>query len=169
MPKLQEFDGAMINWTIRVKAAGAMSVSAALDEGADYMRKYIAEDSPTLTSWHEQKNAINGYPYGSRIGNANPGIGPVQDNPGNMFRSVQAEDARVTSTKISGKFGWIENQEEYFKQQDAGTYGVGKKIGMGLINKGNKTLQNFGAMVAAEEKLRSAGKANGFKISGSGN
>lgn len=168
MPNLQDFRGAMINWTIKVKAAGAMAVSAALDEGADYMREHIAEGSPTGTSWHEQKNAINGYPYGSRIGNANPGIGPVQDNPGTMFRSVQAEDAKVTNTKISGKFGWIKNREDYFAQQDAGTYGVGKNVGMGLINKGKKTVHNVGAKIVVEEKLRSSAKANGFSVSGTG-
>jgi hypothetical protein len=173
VPKLTEFNGAMINWTIKVKAAGAMSVSEALDDGAAYMRKFIAADSPTDTPWHALKNAENGYPGGSRMGNQVGGPNgnwEVHPDAGNMFRSVQAENAKVSKSEISGRFGWIANQEDYFVQQDAGNYGVGSKVGMGLINKkrGKKVLQNLGAAVSAEETLRTAAKQNGFKLSGNG-
>lgn len=171
MPKLQEFATYTTEWTIKIKKAGAMSVSAALDEGAAYMRQYIAEGSPTGSDWHTMKNEANGYSEGARIGNTDSRW-TTQPDAGNMFRSVQAEDALVERNKISGRFGWIKNQEEYFAKQDAGNYGVGMQKGMGLINKKQNTskgvIQKLGATIAAEETLRQQAKLNGFKISGGG-
>ena len=172
MPKLAEFDGFAMDYAIRAKAVAATAVSAALDAGAAYMREYIAGGSPTGSSWHDLKNEANGYPAGSRMGNTNPALGATHADAGNMFRSVQAEDARVTSDTISGRFGWIGNQQDYFLQQDSGHYKVGKQTGMGLLNKAERSskgvLQEIGAAVAAEEKLRSEARAGGFKITGGG-
>lgn len=171
MPKLSDFTAYATNWTIQVKKAGALSVGAALDEGARYMRQYIAEGSPTGSDWHTMKNEANGYSDGARIGNLDPKWN-VHPDAGNMFRSVQAEDAVVKGDQISGRFGWIRNQDEYFVKQDVGNYGTGKQIGMGLINKAQKSskgvLQDLGAAVAAEETLREQAKINGFRVTGGG-
>lgn len=170
MPKLSEFGSYATAFQIKVKAAGAMSVSAALDEGKNYMRLYIAEGSPTGSEWHDLKNDTNGYSAGSRMGNMDSSIGPTHTDAGNMFRSVQSEDATVKGSNISGRFGWISNQEGYFLQQDSGHYKTGKQMGMGLINTSHSSsrgvLQELGAAVASEEALRSTAISKGFKISG---
>ena len=172
MPKLSEFGRFAIEFEIEVKAAGAKSVSSAVDFGKSYMREYIMEGSPTGSTGHAAKNAANGYPEGSRLGNAAYGDWPIQPNPGNMYRSVQKQDAVIKGQSITGRFGWINNQEDYFTKQDSGTYGVGKRIGMGLINKaaGNSkgVLQELGAAVASENNLRMVAKQNGFLVSGGG-
>ena len=172
MPKLSEFGSFATEFEIRVKAAGAKSVSSAVDFGKSYMREYIMQDSPTGSAGHEAKNAANGYPSGSRLGNSSYGDWPAQPNPGNMFRSVQKQDAVIKGESITGRFGWIDNKEDYFIQQDAGNYGVGKRMGMGLLNGavGNSkgVLQEFGAAVASENNLRMVAKENGFIVSGGG-
>lgn len=172
MPKLSEFGRFAIEFEIQVKAAGAKSVSSAVDIGKATMREFIMADSPTGSEGHNDKNSVNGYPEGSRLGNASYGEWPTQPNPGNMYRSVQKQDAVIKGEGIMGKFGWIDNQDEYFKKQDAGTYGVGKRWGMGLINypgSGSKgTEHKLIAAIAAEENLRTVAKQNGFTISGGG-
>lgn len=172
MPKLSEFGSFATEFEIQVKAAGAKSVSSAVDFGKSYMRQYIMEDSPTGSEGHDAKNAANGYPDGSRIGNATYGEWPAQPSPGNMYRSVQKQDAVIKGQGITGKFGWIENQEDYFLQQDSGNYKTGKRMGMGLINTtagGSRgVLQELGAAVASENNLRMVAKENGFIVSGGG-
>ena len=57
-------------------------------------------------------------------------------------------------------------------QQDSGNYKVGKRMGMGLINKtagsSKGVLQELGAAVASENNLRMVAKQNGFTVSGGG-
>lgn len=172
MPKLSEFGQFAIEFEIQVKAAGAQSVTSALDFGKTYMRQYIIEGSPTGSEGHDAKNAANGYPDGARIGNVSYDEWPAQPNPGNMYRSVQAENAKIKGANISGRFGWIGNQQDYFLQQDSGNYKTGKRMGMGLINGtsgGSKgVLQELGAAVASENNLRTVAKQNGFIVSGGG-
>jgi hypothetical protein len=172
MPKLSEFASFAVEFEIQVKAAGAKSVSSAVDIGKATMCEFIMADSPTGSEGHNDKNSVNGYPEGSRLGNASYGEWPTQPNPGNMYRSVQKQDAVIKGEGIMGKFGWIDNQDEYFKKQDAGTYGVGKRRGMGLINfpgpRSKGTEHKLIAAIAAEENLRTVAKQNGFTISGGG-
>jgi hypothetical protein len=176
MPKLADFSGATQIFINQVVAAAGSAVKETTEYGADYMRKFIAEGSPTGSTWHQKKNTENGYPSGSRMGNANPSVGPVQENPGNMYRSVSAMGPATApdKSKIVGLFGWIDADKnpanQYFVDQDTGNYHTGKHMGMGLLNgrtgDSRGVLQKFGAMVAAQGAFETAMKSAGFTRSG---
>ena len=172
MPKLIDFAQYTQAFVKEVVAAGAGAVKQTSDFGANYMRKFIIEGSPTGSAWHEKKNAENGYPAGSRIGNTNPASGEVQLNAGNMWRAVESAGPAIApdNSKIIGLFGWIDSDKNpsnvYFVEQDSGNYHTGKHIGMGLLNDrmgdSRGVLQKFGAMVAAQGELEKSMKSAGF-------
>lgn len=176
MPKLKDFEASLLPFVKSVVAAGSSSVKETIDYGANYMRKYIIEGSPTGSAWHDNKNATNGYPAGSRVGNTNPTIGDVHMDAGNMWRAVESVGPSVApdNSKIIGLFGWVDADKvasnAYFVEQDSGNYHTGKHIGMGLLNTrmgdSRGVLQNFGAMMAAQNQLESSMKSKGFLVSG---
>lgn len=176
MPKLADFHALTEAFISQVVAAGGSAVKETTEYGMDYMRQFIMEGSPTGSNWHQKKNAENGYPDGSRIGNTNPSVGAVHMNAGNMYRSVNAIGPAIAPdrSRIIGLFGWIDADKnpanQYFVDQDTGNYHTGKHIGMGLLNgrsgDSRGVLQNFGAMVAAQGKFESAMKSAGFTRSG---
>ena len=176
MPNLNEFDSYANIFHNQVLIAGSRSVNVAIDAGADFMREAIVNGSPTGHPWHAAKNAANGFPDGARIGNRVPFMykgfaSEIDYKSGNMLKSVTTMGP-VTSgdrSKIAGLFGWIDPSAEdsYFVQQDTGKYGVGKQVGMGLLNVGNKSGKKFAAMMAAQTTLESEAIKNGFKVSGS--
>jgi hypothetical protein len=171
-----EFDGYSVTFIKQVVSAGGQALKETIDSGAEYMRKFILEGSPTGSPWHDNKNARNGYPQGSRIGNTDPSIGDVHMDAGNMLREVDALGPAVSpdNSKIVGLFGWIDSDKvasnAYFVEQDSGNYHTGKHIGMGLLNSATGdsrgVLQNFGAMMAARNQLETSMKSKGFRSSG---
>lgn len=176
MPKLMDFSKYAEAFTSQVVAAAGGAVKETVDFGANYMRRFIIEDSPTGSAWHEKKNAENGYPAGSRVGNTNPSVGEVHLNAGNMWRAVESAGPSIApdKSKIIGLFGWIDSDKnpsnEYFVMQDSGNYHTGKHIGMGLLNgrtgDSRGVLQKFGAMVAAQGQLEKSMKSAGFSRTG---
>lgn len=172
MPRLAEFSGVSQGWINMIAAVSSGAVRDAIDEGAKFMRDAI-NDSPTSHPWHVRKNAANGFDDGARIGNTNPSFGEVDPNSGLMLASVgTAGPVRGASgSEVVGFYGWIDRQEAYFADQDTGGYDVGAAMGMGLLNgrsgRGN-VMRDYGAKVAAEEKLISGLKAAGLKANGSG-
>ncbi len=174
MPKLTEFDSYAKLFHNQVLVAGARTVNAAIDESADFMREVISGGSPTGHPWHAAKNAANGYEPGARIGNKVPFMykgyaSEVDPKSGNMLNSVKTMGPTTNGdgSKIVGLFGWIDNEEAYFGQQDTGKYGVGKGVGMGLLNEGAKSSRKFAAMMTAQLVLEREGAKNGFKVTGS--
>jgi len=171
MPKLDAFTGVSQGWINQLSEVAAASVRDSIEEGAQFMRDAIL-DSPTSHPWHTRKNRANGFGDGARIGNTNPEFGEVDPNSGNMLRSVSTlgPAKSASGSEIVGLFGWIDNEEEYFIKQDTGSYDVGAAMGMGLLNgrssRGN-VLRDYGAKVAAEQKLIEALSAAGLKSTGS--
>lgn len=172
MPRLAEFSGISQGWINQLSAVAVASVREAIDEGAQFMRDAIL-DSPTddPMGWHIKKNMANGFPAGARIGNTDPGIGDIDPNSGLMLNSVDtAGPLRTKPSEIVGFFGWIDTKKEYFLDQDTGDYKVGAEVGMGLLNAGagkGGALRDYGAKVAAEQKLIQSLSAAGLKSTGS--
>ena len=173
MPRLQAFNGVSQGWINLIGALGNAAVSDAIKEGADFMKEAIL-DSPTNDSkdWHVRKNAANGFAPGARIGNANPNFGEVDPNSGNMLNAVSSSGPKKSGsgTVIHGSYGWVDAREEYFIKQDSGAYGVGARLGMGLLNAkapGAKgVIRDYGAAVVARESLIKSLKASGLKLTG---
>jgi hypothetical protein len=171
MPRLEAFAGVSQGWINQIAAISSAAVGDAIEEGAEFMRDAIL-DSPTSHPWHARKNAANGFPAGARIGNTDPSFGDVDPNSGNMLASVSTLGPVKSGggSEIVGLFGWIDNEEEYFIEQDTGSYDVGAAMGMGLLNgrssRGN-VLRDYGAKVAAEQRLIKSLSAAGLKSTGS--
>lgn len=165
MPSVSEFPEYMANYIIKVAKESISVLDTSAKYGAAYMRSYISADSPTGTVWHDEKNLNNGLSLGARIGNRNAGFYAVDEHSGQMLASVDASAGKRAGSKISSTFGWINDQADYFVEQDAGTYSK-NGVGMGLLNGSNSTLQQFGALTAAEEMLKDKMVSTGFKVKG---
>jgi hypothetical protein len=173
VPRLQAFPGVSKGWINLIAALGNGAVADAIKEGADFMKDAIL-DSPTndVRGWHLRKNSANGFASGARIGNTDPSVGDIDPNSGNMLNAVISSGPKKSGsgTVIQGSYGWVDAREEYFIKQDTGAYGVGARIGMGLLNEktpGSKgVLRDYGAAVAARESLVKSLKASGLKMTG---
>lgn len=177
MPRISEFPNYAEAFAKVVKEAGSKVVESGINDGAEYMRRVISGEASTGHPWHAAKNAANGYATGARIGNTvafkyKKYTSEIDPHAGNMLNSVSSLGPAVNpdGSKIVGLFGWIDPsaEDEYFLQQDTGKYGVGNQVGMGLLNKGNKTSRNMAAGLAAEVAMEKEAKTLGFKVSGGG-
>lgn len=177
MPKLEAFSGVSQGWINQVTAVASAAVKDGIEEGARFMREAIL-DSPTTHPWHARKNAANGFPTGARIGNRvmSEDLGEIDPNSGNMLNSVSTHGPFRSGGQgqIAGAFGWIDAQESgkdyYFILQDTGGYEVGAAMGMGLLNGkasgAGGVLRDYGAKVAAEQKVVRSLLSAGFKTGG---
>lgn len=171
MSNLQSFNGVSQGYINLMLALAKTAVRDSIRTGAEYMKEAIL-DSPTSHPWHARKNAANGFPNGARIGNTNPSFGEVDPNSGKMLASVDSSGP-VTSgsgSEIAGIYGWINNQEDYFIEQDNGAYGVGAGMGMGLLNEkaggAGGVLRKYGAKNAASSSLIKSMTSAGLKYRG---
>jgi hypothetical protein len=171
MPSIKSFNGVSQGYINLISAVGTAAVADSIKTGAEFMREGIL-DSNTTHPWHAKKNAANGFPSGARIGNTNPSFGEVDPNSGNMLASVSSSGPTrsASGTEIAGIYGWINSTEDYFIEQDNGSYGVGAGMGMGLLNgKGpgaGGVLRNYGAKNAASTSLVKSMLSAGFKYKG---
>jgi hypothetical protein len=171
MPRLAEFDSFTQGYINLISAVATAAVADSIKTGAEFMREGIL-DSNTTHPWHAKKNAANGFPAGARIGNKNESFGEVDPNSGKMLASVDSSGPvkSASGTQIAGIYGWINVQEDYFIEQDNGSYIVGAGMGMGLINgKGpgaGGVLRKYGARNAASGTLIKSMLAAGFKYTG---
>jgi hypothetical protein len=154
-----------------VRALSTTAVGDSIKTGAEFMREGIL-DSNTTHPWHAKKNAANGFPAGARIGNTNESFGEVDPNSGKMLASVDSSGPTrsASGSKIAGIYGWINVQEDYFVEQDNGSYIVGAGMGMGLLNEkgpgAGGVLRKYGARNAASGSLIKSMLAAGFKYTG---
>jgi hypothetical protein len=173
MPNLEAFGGVSQGWINMISAVASGAVKDAIDEGAEFMRDAI-NDSPTGHPWHLRKNAANGFTSNQpRIGNTNPSFGEVDPNSGLMLASVGTKGPiNPANSGVIGSYGWVKRQEQYFIDQDTGGYDVGAGAGMGLLNGlasgAGSVLRDYGAKIAAEEKLFASLKAAGLKMRSGG-
>lgn len=165
MPSISDFSGYVQKYKIDTVKQLSTTMSWAATMGAIYMRENILEGSPTGTKWHEYKNEANGHEYGARIGNAMAGLGryPVDPHPGKMLQSVAEELAVFKSSAITSRFGWLDTQEDYFAKQDIGDYSK-NGVGMGLINGGDRSMRQFGALVHVSQEFIKAIKEDGYRV-----
>jgi hypothetical protein len=183
MPKLSEFPTHMMTYVREVIAVSGKNLREAGDFGSEHMKEYITGGSQTGSKWHAEKNELNGYAAGSRIGGAIYQMSKHRHyqpsgHAGQMLNSVGVTGLAQEGKKISIRFGWVKKQEQYFLLQDNGDYrataaGKARGIGMGLLNErsgsGRKTLQKLGAYHASKNHLISLMKASGFEVSGGEN
>lgn len=165
MPNVEEFSRYINQHTKSVITTAVGAVKSSANAGAEYMRGAIAGGTSTGTEWHRNKNLLNGYDMGARIGSkiSIGRYGPSK-NPGNMLRSVGVADPVQSGETVNIRFGWVTRQENYFTKQDTGEYKDGG-VGMGLLNpvEGAKGLS---AALHAEVYLIKLMKAARFKVSG---
>lgn len=165
MPSINEFPR-FINEhakSVVTTAVGALKSSA--NAGSDFMRDVIATSASTGTEWHRNKNLLNGYEVGARIGSrVRVGRFGPSKNPGNMLRSVGVSEPAQNGETVNIRFGWVNSQEGYFAQQDMGTYKDGG-VGMGLLNS-VEGAKGISAALHAEAYLIRLMKAARFKVSG---
>lgn len=165
MPSIDEFPTFINRHAKSVITIAIDGLKSSANAGSDFMRDVIANSASTGTEWHRNKNLLNGYSVGARIGSkiAIGRYGPSA-NPGNMLRSVGVSDPVQSSQTVNVRFGWVTNQEGYFVQQDTGDYKDGG-VGMGLLNSvdGDKGIS---AALHAESHLIKLMKAAQFKVSG---
>ena len=171
MPNLTAFPSVAQGWIDGVVKISSSAVSEGIRAGADYMREGI-NDRPTGTKWHLDKNAANGFDSGARIGNANPDFGTlgVDPNSGLMLASVSSSGPMKSGDAVTGSYGWLDVQKDYFLLQDVGNYGLGNESGMGLLNiaqKPTEAVEQMGAVLEAERVVAKAMLAAGFKYTGS--
>jgi hypothetical protein len=164
MAELSEFRQIIKDYASETLFNVSENVNAASKVGADYMRTFISGGSATGTDWHVFKNTANGFDYGARIGNKIAGLDRfgVSGHSGQMLGSVTNKMLKSNTKTISGTFGWLKTQKQYFIQQDAGTYSK-KGVGMGLLNEGSNVLQNYGAAINAQEHLITTMRKDGYK------
>jgi hypothetical protein len=171
MPSIKSFNGVSQGYINLITAVGTAAVVDSIKTGAEFMREGIL-DSDTTHPWHAKKNAANGFPAGARIGNKNPSFGEVDPNSGNMLASVDwsGPTKSASGTEIAGIYGWINSTEDYFIEQDNGSYGVGAGMGMGLLNErgpgAGGVLRKYGARNAASTSLVKSMLSAGFKYTG---
>lgn len=154
---------------------GQEIVNESIDAGHDFMREVISGDASTGHPWHAAKNAANGFEPGARIGNKVPFMykgyaSEIDPKSGNMLSSVKKLGPATSpdGKNIVGLFGWIDAEpgDAYFIQQDKGTYAVGNKVGMGLLNEGRNSPRKYAAAQASEQAMIRSAKNFGFKVSG---
>jgi len=163
MPSLDEFNQYSQKYVKDVVLASAGALQKGSDAGAEYMRQYISQDSPTGTPWHKRINNERGNRPGAR------------KQTGAMLNAVGSTKISVNSSQLSSTFGWVKDRQDYFLQQDTGgywlsAYGKPSGVGMGLLNLaqdggGNSTLRVLGAYNSGISKFISEMKNAGFKTS----
>jgi hypothetical protein len=165
MPNIAEFPRFINEHAKSVVTTAVGAVKSSAKAGSDFMRDVIASGASTGTEWHRNKNLLNGYEVGARIGSkiAIGRYGPSR-NPGNMLRSVGVSEPSQNGETVNIRFGWVNSQESYFAQQDMGTYKDGG-TGMGLLN-GVEGARGLSAALHAEVHLIKLMKAARFKVSG---
>lgn len=165
MPKAEQFPEYMQRYASETLFNVGENVAEMARMAAEYMSDYIKGGSPTGTEWHANKNYLNSFEYGARIGNRNPefSIYGVDKHSGLMLKSVGTKPVQNTRNKISVRFGWVKEKKDYFAQQDTGSYAP-NGVGMGLINEGDQVLQKYGAVIYAENVLMKIMRKDGFKV-----
>ena len=167
MPSLETFGSYMAEYSQEVTKKAEDAFKAAAMKGSAFMKAVISDGAPTGTRWHEEKNMANRYGLGARIGSKIEfqGYAPSAA-PGTMLKSVDRGAVEQEPNGFSVSFGWLKKQEEYFGQQDLGTYRAGGK-GMGLLNQAQNSSQKMGAAIAAEAELMKKMKSARFQVKGS--
>jgi len=165
MPRVEEFKGIINQHAKSVITTAVGAVKSSANAGSEYMRDAIASGTSTGTEWHREKNLLNGYNIGARIGSkiSIGRYGPSK-NPGNMFRSVGVSDPVQSGETVNIRFGWVTRQEDYFTKQDTGDY-KDDGVGMGLLNPVDGA-KGLSAALHAEAYLIKLMKAARFKVSG---
>ncbi len=161
MPSIDEFREYSQRYAKECLQASEVAIKNATRSGADYMRQYISEKSPTGTKWHENKS-----PDGGRV------------TSGTMLNSVSSTEVNSSNKRIYASFGWIKNRQNYFIDQDSGgywhtAYGKPSGIGMGLLNTaqdggGKGTIRVLGAYNYSWNELITEMKKAGFTVSKEG-
>lgn len=167
MPSMDQFSDEIYKHAKSVIATAVGGLKSASSAGANYMRDVIQNSASTGTEWHRDKNLLNGYEVGARIGSkiAIGRYGP-SDNPGNMLRSVGVSEPSVDGETVSVRFGWVKPKatDDYFVRQDTGSYKEGG-VGMGLLNEVEDG-KGMSAVLYTESYLIKLMKAARFKVSG---
>lgn len=165
MPNINEFASYLNNHAKSAITIAVNGLKSSANAGSDFMRDVIANSASTGTEWHRNKNLLNGYAVGARIGSKiRIGRYGPSKNPGNMLRSVGVSDPVQSGETVNVRFGWVTNQESYFAQQDTGDYKDGG-VGMGLLNAVDGA-KGLSAALHAEAHLIKLMKAAQFKVSG---
>jgi hypothetical protein len=172
MPSIKSFNGVSQGYVNLITVLSKTAVADSIRVGAEYMKEAIL-DSPTSHPWHARKNAANGFPSGARIGNQNSMFwDDVDSNSGKMLASVDFSGpvTSASGSEIAGLYGWVNNQEDYFIDQDSGGYDVGAAMGMGLLNEkaggAGGVLRKYGARNAASSSLIKSMTSAGLKYRG---
>jgi len=165
MPSINEFEVYTYEYIKKIINLSANALKKGSDSGADYMRKYIEQDSPTGTPWHKKANDSRGM-NGGRVAT------------GTMLNAIDSTAIAIGGQKISSNFGWVKNKQDYFVMQDSGgywhsAYGKPSGIGMGLLNTaqdggGNGTIRFLGAYYHAERNFSDEMKKAGFRVADKG-
>lgn len=165
MPSIEEFPRFINEHAKSVITTAVGGLKSSANAGSEFMRDVIANSASTGTEWHRNKNLLNGYSVGARIGSRIQigRYGPSK-NPGNMLRSVGVSDPVQSGETVNVRFGWVTKQEGYFIQQDTGSYKDGG-VGMGLLNAVDGA-KGLSAALHAEAYLIKLMKAARFKVSG---
>ncbi len=167
MPSLDTFGSHMAEYSQEVTKKAEEAYKAAAMKGSAFMKAVISDGAPTGTRWHLEKNAANRYEPGARIGSKIEFQGyAASAAPSTMLKSVERGAVETNSNSINVSFGWLNKKEEYFGQQDLGTYRP-NGVGMGLLNKGQNGGRDMGAALAAEAELLKKMKAARFRVKGS--
>lgn len=167
MPSLDTFGSYMAQYSDQVTKKAEDAYKAAAMKGSAFMKAVISDGAPTGTRWHLEKNAANRYAPGARIGSKIEfqGYAPSAA-PGTMLKSVERGNVETNKNSINVSFGWLNKKEEYFGQQDLGTYRP-NGVGMGLLNNSQNGGRQMGAALAAEAELLKKMKAAKFGVKGS--
>jgi hypothetical protein len=165
MPSLQEFPSIINKHAFSVVSTAVNGLKSSAKAGSDFMMDVIFEGASTGTAWHREKNELNDYEPGARVGSrVRVGRYGPSSNPGQMLASVGVTEPTQSGQSVTVRFGWVKTQEGYFVQQDTGSYAK-DGVGMGLLNEVDSG-QGLSAFLHAESHLIKLMKSAQFKVSG---